>query len=134
MKFNTLICLVIASISAFAASASTDMSEEAIKARIQPVGQVRISGAEPVADASASGPKSGADVYQTSCATCHGTGIMNAPKPGDSAGWTPRVAQGMDVLLEHALNGFNAMPARGTCGGCSDDEIKAAIEHMIEGI
>lgn len=134
MKFKTLISLVVASVTAFAAFASTDMSEDAIKARIKPIGEVRISGEEPVAAATASGPKSGADVYNTSCMTCHGAGLMGAPKPGDSAAWSPRIAQGMDVLLDHAINGFNAMPAKGTCMGCSDDEIKAAIDHMIEGI
>lgn len=134
MKFKSLICLLIASISVFAANASNDMSRDAIKDRIKPVGQVTIAGAEAVTAAAASGPKSGADVYQTSCFACHGTGAMNAPKLGDAAAWSPRIAQGMDVLMDHAINGFNAMPPKGTCGGCSDDEIKAAIEHMIEGI
>nr|WP_241264188.1 cytochrome c5 family protein [Bowmanella dokdonensis] len=116
-----------------AAGQAQDMSEEAIKDRIKPVGQVRVAGAE-AQTAAASGPRSGADVYQASCFACHGTGAMGAPKAGDAAAWQDRIAKGMDTLLDHAINGFNAMPPKGTCGSCSDEEIKAAVEHMIEGI
>ena len=110
--------------------ASEDKTE--VENRIAPVGQVYLAGAQPVKAAAPSGPKSGADVYQTSCFACHGTGAMGAPKKGDKAEWDTRVAQGMDVLLEHAIKGFNAMPPKGTCMACSDDEIKAAVEFMLE--
>ena len=113
------------------ANASTDKKTE-IEKRIKPVGQVYIAGAEPVA-AVATGPRSGDQVYQSSCAACHGAGIMGAPKMGDAGAWSPRVAQGMDVLANHAINGFNAMPAKGGCVACSDDEIKAAIVYMVDG-
>ncbi|MDN4503098.1 cytochrome c5 family protein [Alteromonadaceae bacterium BrNp21-10] len=125
--------LVIVLVSAFVFSSQAgDMSEAAIKERIKPVAQVKVAGAVEVsADA---GPRSGADVYQTSCFACHGTGAMNAPKAGDAAAWGPRMEQGIDVMLGHAINGYNAMPPKGTCGNCSDDDIKAAIEHMIDGL
>lgn len=113
------------------ANASTDKKTE-IEKRIKPVGQVYIAGAEPVA-AVATGPRSGDQVYQSACAACHGAGIMGAPKMGDAGAWSPRVAQGMDVLANHAINGFNAMPAKGGCVACSDDEIKAAIVYMVDG-
>ncbi|NMV43156.1 cytochrome c5 family protein, partial [Vibrio parahaemolyticus] len=57
-----------------------------------------------------------------------------APKTGNADDWAPRIAQGKDTLVKHALEGFNAMPAKGTCMDCSDDEIIAAIDHMIEGL
>ncbi|MFP3459052.1 c-type cytochrome, partial [Psychrobacter sp. SIMBA_152] len=50
------------------------------------------------------------------------------PKSADD--WAPRIAKGKDTLLDHAINGFNAMPPRGTCMDCSDDEISAAIDFM----
>ena len=53
---------------------------------------------------------------------------------GNADDWTDRLAQGMDVLLEHSINGFNAMPPRGGCMNCTDEEIEAAIEYMIEGL
>lgn len=42
------------------------------------------------------------------------------------------IAKGMDTLYTHAIGGFNAMPAKGLCMTCSDDEVKAAVDHMIE--
>lgn len=117
--------------SIFTVQATEEKTVE-IEKRIQPVGQVYLAGSAPKAAAAPTGPKSGADVYQASCFACHGTGAMGAPKKGDAAAWEPRTAKGMDVLLEHAIKGFNAMPPKGTCMACSDDEIKAAIEFMIK--
>ena len=111
-------------------AAEADKSE--IEKRIKPVGEIYLAGAVAEVAAAPTGPKSGADVYQASCFACHGTGAMGAPKKGDAAAWASRKAQGMDVLMEHAIKGFNAMPPKGTCMACSDDEIKAAIEFMLE--
>jgi len=72
----------------------------------------------------------GEETYNTYCHVCHATGVANAPKLDDAAAWAPRIAQGMDVLLQSAINGKNAMPPRGTCMSCSDDDLKAAIEYM----
>ena len=110
-----------------------EMSEEEIKKRIKPVGSVHVAGAQP-ASAAAAGPRSGADVYATACVACHGAGVLGAPKLQDAADWAPRMEQGFDTMLANAINGFKAMPPKGGCGTCSDDDIKVAIEHMIEGI
>jgi cytochrome c5 len=107
---------------------------DAIEQRIKPVGNVYLAGSEPVVEKVAAGPRDGATVYGTFCTACHGIGVSGAPKTGDAGDWAPRIAQGMDVLADHAINGFNAMPPKGSCMDCSDDEIIAAIEHMIEGI
>lgn len=128
--------LMVAAVAAmtFAGSAmAADMSDEAIAERIKPVGSVYLEGDAPVA-AVAAGPRSGDTVYGTFCVACHGSGVMDAPKKGDAGDWAPRIAQGSDVLADHAINGFNAMPAKGSCMDCSDDEIVAAINHMIEGL
>lgn len=106
------------------------MTEEAIKARIKPVGSVYLAGEKSAAAAVPTGPRSGEQVYQASCFACHGTGALGSPK--SPAEWEPRMAKGMDVLLDHAINGFNAMPPKGTCMDCSDDELKAAIEFMTK--
>nr|WP_255555715.1 cytochrome c5 family protein [Enterovibrio paralichthyis] len=114
------------------AAHAADMSEEAIAERIAPVGSVYLEGEAPVETAAApTGPRTGDAVYNTYCMACHATGAAGAPKTGDKAAWEPRIAQGEDVLLTHAVNGFNGMPARGTCMDCSDDEIQAAIDHML---
>ena len=119
--------------SALAAQASTDdQTVDALKKRIAPVGQVYLAGAEPVA-AKPTGPRTGEQVYQGACFACHGTGALDAPKKGDAA-WKPRLAQGMDILKKHAIEGIRSMPPRGTCADCSDDEIVDAIKFMTEGV
>ncbi len=113
--------------------ATSQADYDAIAERIKPVGNVYLAGNEPVV-AEATGPRDGATVYGTFCIACHSSGVSGAPIKGDAAQWAPRIAQGKDVLKEHAINGLNLMPAKGTCMDCSDDEIVAAIEHMIAGL
>jgi len=73
----------------------------------------------------------GQKTYDTYCQACHNTGAANAPKLGDKAAWEPRIAAGMDALMANATNGKNAMPPKGTCMSCSDDDLKAAVEYMV---
>jgi cytochrome c5 len=57
--------------------------------------------------------------------------VAGAPKTGVAADWAPRIAQGEDTLVTHAINGIRGMPPRGTCATCSDDEIRNAVKHMV---
>ena len=68
--------------------------------------------------------------YSKSCQVCHASGAANAPKTGDVAAWEPRMAKGMDTLLASVNNGLNAMPPKGMCFDCTDDDYKALIEYM----
>lgn len=110
-----------------------DMSEKAIADRIAPIGQVVLSNqqATPETASAPSEAKTPEGIYNTFCVACHGTGVAGAPKLGDKAAWEPRIAQGRDILNNHALQGFNAMPAKGTCMDCSDEEIIKTIDYMI---
>jgi cytochrome c5 len=74
---------------------------------------------------------SGEETYNTYCHVCHAAGVAGAPKFGDKEAWAPRIAQGMDVLLQSATNGKNAMPPKGTCMSCTEDDLKAAIGYMV---
>lgn len=112
--------------------------EEIVLENIKPVGQVYIAGvsepeAAPAVDtvAAADGPKSGEEVYNGTCVSCHGTGAAGAPKFGDKAAWAPRIATGMDALLANATKGLNAMPPKGLCMACSEAELQSAIEYMV---
>ena len=100
--------------------------------------------AEPAAPAAATAPAAttasaagggdlvlGEKVFGTTCVTCHGAGVLGAPKVGDKTAWGPRVAQGKDTLYTHALNGFKMMPARGGNAALKDEEVKAAIDYMV---
>ena len=70
--------------------------------------------------------------YNKSCVICHAAGVADAPKTGDAAGWEPRLAKGMDVLVQSVQNGMNAMPPKGMCMDCSDEEYQALIEFMAK--
>jgi len=87
-----------------------------------------------VAAAAASAPavagKSGEEVYKSVCLMCHAAGLMNAPKFGDKAQWAPRIAQGYDTLVSHAVKGIRTMPAKGGNPALSDAEVAAAVKHM----
>ncbi len=136
MKLKTWLGMLTAVVAVFTVQAQ-DMSDEAIKERIQPLGKVHVAGDEAQAAAAGGGggAKSGEEVYQTACMACHGAGVLGAPKLQVAADWQPRLDErGLDGIWENALNGYNAMPPRGTCATCSDDEIKAAIEYMTQGI
>lgn len=113
--------------------ADDERMQAKVAENIAPVGQVSI-GEPPAAAAApaAAGPRSGEEVYTASCAMCHASGAAGAPKVGDKAIWEPRAAQGIDTLLTHATDGLNAMPPKGTCAACSSDELKAAIEYMLQ--
>ena len=76
---------------------------------------------------------SGEAVYKRACVGCHMTGAAGSPKLGDVPAWESRIAKGSAALVQSAITGVpgTAMMARGTCGTCSDDDIKAAVEYMI---
>lgn len=111
------------------------LSERAISERIAPIGDVCVEGEDcgssAVEEESAPAARSGQQVVQTACFGCHGTGAGGAPKMGDGS-WKALADKGVDVLLANAIKGLNAMPPKGLCMDCSDDELKAAIEYMIE--
>ena len=69
-------------------------------------------------------------VFNRSCGACHNGQLPMAPKKGDTAAWTPRLAQGMDTLVQHVTDGFNAMPPRGLCTDCSAEDFQAVIHWM----
>ena len=99
-----------------------------------PVAASPAPAAEPVSQppASAPGPDlaHGPQIYRQACAFCHDKGVAGAPKSGDAAAWSPRLAQGMDTLYASALKGKGAMPAKGGNPALADSEVKAAVEFL----
>ena len=67
-----------------------------------------------------------------SCTYCHASGAAGAPKTGDQAAWKPRMDKGMDTLVKHVEEGYNAMPPGGMCGDCSKEDYRALIEYMTK--
>ncbi|HET8764714.1 MAG TPA: c-type cytochrome [Rhodanobacter sp.] len=71
-----------------------------------------------------------ATTYQHTCANCHTNPQTGAPQAGDAKAWAPRLAQGQDVLLDHAINGYKGMPPLGTCMDCTREQFQALIDYM----
>lgn len=123
---------------ALTASVQAATDEEAIIERIKPAGSVCVQGDDSCGGAAAAAPaaaaggaRSGEEIYTGKCAACHASGVLGAPKFGTNELQLRADEKGMETLLSNAINGINAMPPRGTCADCSDDEIQAAIDHML---
>lgn len=108
-------------------------SDDEISARLQPFGDLCRAGEDcgQAAAAVASGPLSGEAVYNQFCVACHSAGVGGAPILGAADAWAPRIAQGNDTLWDHTINGINAMPPKGTCMSCSDEELRGAMDYMV---
>lgn len=108
-------------------------------ARIQPQGRVCFEGkdcditiAAALGAADPNKPREGKAIYEGVCHTCHATGMLGSPKFGDKGMWGPRIAKGKPTLYDHALHGFNSMPAKGGNPDLLDQEVKNAVDYMVQ--
>lgn len=106
---------------------SEGQTSEAVEARLRPVADAGYT----LKDANA--PKvlqSGEAIYASTCQACHSTGAAGAPKIGDNAAWSARLAQGEATVIKHALEGLKAMPAKGGNPDLDDVEVARAVVYM----
>ncbi|CAN5237174.1 c-type cytochrome [soil metagenome] len=125
------------------------VAEAATLARIQPAGAVFAGSTGAAAQAAAAaaaadaakgqvaydGTLDGSVIFGNLCTGCHTAGVALAPKL-EKAAWTARIAQGIDTLHLHAINGYNGpdggiMPARGGNPALSDEQVKATVDWML---
>ena len=97
-----------------------------VEENIKPAATVEVASA----DAGPHAEKSGEEVYKAVCSMCHAAGLMSAPKFGDKDAWKPRIAQGYDTLINHAIHGVRSMPAKGGNPALTDGEVANAVAHM----
>lgn len=144
--FNSSIVLRFAQLSVLAASvafmgaSAAQSRDEQIAERLKPVGEVCLAGQscarEGAAPATASAAATGGEfnveqAYQQNCNVCHASGMAGAPKFDDAAEWATRLAdKGLDQLVANAISGVNAMPPKGMCMTCSDENIAALVEYI----
>lgn len=109
--------------------------------RIKKTGEICLQGEDcggpamtAVADTAAAGAASPESNYNSTCATCHASGAAGAPMLNDASAWEPRIAKGTDVLYGSVINGLGAMPAKGMCFSCSDDDLKALVDYMLASV
>ena len=124
---------------------------KSVAARIAPLSEEAIAGhdnsalAIKPAEGQAAGsaapvglPKNGKEVFEQVCSTCHGQGIAGAPKAGDKAAWTARIAEGKPTLYSHALQGYSGgpgggvMPPKGGRTDLADDLVKQGVDYMLQ--
>ncbi len=153
----TVLCIVLAIAIANRADtiSQNPVYQAQLEDRLRPIGDVVIKGqdktlygrdaVESVAVASSAPAaaevvmakfNSGEEVYNAACVACHGLGIAGAPKMGDPAQWTARVAQGMETLYTHAIEGYTGdagvMPAKGGRADLTDDHVRISVDYMVE--
>jgi len=128
--------LVLAVTLAALLSACGKQESAAPEAAAPAVPEAAAPAATPAAPPAMAENTQGKSVFNKTCALCHSVGAAGAPKPGDQADWGPRIAQGVDVLYKHAIEGYTGakgvMPARGGAASLSDDEVKAAVNYMVD--
>lgn len=101
------------------------MAAAAVADRIKPIAKLTL------VDANAPKVfKTGVQVYEAVCASCHTAGLLNAPKFGDKAGWGDRLKQGFETLVTHAVKGIRSMPAKGGAADLDDLEVARAVAYM----
>jgi cytochrome c5 len=134
-----IIAFTLGAISNQTASASETAHPVALKQQLQdrlaPVGKLHVAGqatqptpAAPVA----SKAKTGEDIYEKNCITCHDSGIAGAPRLDDKQTWQQRFEQkGLAGLFKSVIHGRGLMPARGTCNDCSDADLEMTINYML---
>jgi len=76
--------------------------------------------------------RSGETIYKSICASCHSADLPGTPQLGDTRDWSARLDGGMTALYQSALHGYKGMPERGLCMNCSEQEIKASVDYMIQ--
>ena len=105
-----------------------------IKERIRPVGQVRLAEQESSKSGASVTPQEppGQAIYEKNCSVCHRDGLAGAPKFRAAADWQSRLDKNtIDELVAIATKGLNAMPMKGTCTECTDEDLKNAIQYML---
>ena len=112
-----------------AAQAATATPAATVTATTTPVAAVTAT-ATAVEPAQPTTAFDAAATYQMSCFACHGSGVADAPKLDDKEAWSELMAKGLDMVMANVINGLNAMPPKGMCFDCSDDDLRALVDYM----
>lgn len=132
MKWSVVMLL---SFFSFAGYADSDTERQETQLRIQPVGQVSVQeqpGSEHKTVATPAKKEPGEETYEQYCIVCHKDGLAGAPKFRNEQDWKPRLAgRTLSDLVASSIKGLNAMPTKGTCFKCSEDDLNAAISYML---
>ena len=114
-------------------------AEKAIEKRITPVGQVCVEGQDCAQEVSLVSSnrdviRSGEEIYEAACSTCHAIGLAGAPLFGSKVIWGERANEDLSVLVETVTNGLGGMPPMGMCMDCSQEELTNSVQYMLDAL
>lgn len=133
--------LMVVGLGVASAALAQSVRDQQIAERLQPVGSVCLAGEDCASGGSgaalvsalaqASAEFNAQGTYEQYCAMCHNTGMAGAPRRDDAAHWTARIEDvGLSTVVNNAISGVNAMPPRGMCATCSDEQIGEVVEYL----
>ncbi|MEN8129092.1 MAG: c-type cytochrome [Pseudomonadota bacterium] len=142
-------CIILANwLGARSSDPSDPFTSQVIEERIKPVGEVYVGSvpaealakvkqaADAAAAPTATKPAfaSGKEVYDSVCLACHSTGAAGAPKYGEKDAWAKYLEKGVEGNYAVAINGAGAMPPKGGRMDLSEDDVKSAVDYMLEAL
>ena len=136
---NKSILFIVLGLSLTTIGLEASEAEKAIEKRIAPVGQVCVEGQDCAQEVSlvSSNPdvmRSGEEIYEAACTTCHAIGLAGAPLFGNKVIWGERANKDLAVLVETVTNGLGGMPPMGMCMDCSQEELTNSVQYMLDAL
>ena len=136
---NKSILFIVLGLTLTAISLEASEAEKAIEKRITPVGQVCVEGQDCAQEVSlvSFNPdvmRSGEEIYEAACTTCHAIGLAGAPLFGNKVIWGERANKDLAVLVETVTNGLGGMPPMGMCMDCSQEELTNSVQYMLDAL
>ena len=136
---NKSILFIVLGLALTTISLEASEAEKAIEKRITPVGQVCVEGQDCAQEVSlvSSNPdviRSGEEIYEAACTTCHAIGLAGAPLFGSKVIWGERANEDLSVLVETVTNGLGGMPPMGMCMDCSQEELTNSVQYMLDAL
>ena len=136
---NKSILFIVLGLALTAISLEASEAEKAFEKRITPVGQVCVEGQDCAQEVSlvSSNPdvmRSGEEIYEAACTTCHAIGLAGAPLFGNKVIWGERANKDLAVLVETVTNGLGGMPPMGMCMDCSQEELTNSVQYMLDAL
>ena len=136
---NKSILFIVLGLALTTISLEASEAEKAIEKRITPVGQVCVEGQDCAQEVSlvSSNPdvmRSGKEIYDAACTTCHAIGLAGAPLFGNKVIWGERANKDLAVLVETVTNGLGGMPPMGMCMDCSQEELTSSVQYMLDAL
>lgn len=112
----------------------SETNEKATANRLAPAGELKMAdgSAAPEQASAEREPRSGKEIYDRHCMACHSTGAAGAPRTGDASAWESVLEKGIEQVYANSIQGVRGMPPRGLCMDCTNEEVEASVDYIVE--